>query len=427
LRILVVSNLYPPAVRGGYELICADAVNGLRERHEVTVLTSRSHEAPRRERGVVRRLDFVRPGPRGTLLAPLKTLRSALVMRAMLASMRPDMVFVWNGAHLPHAAIRIAELSGVPVLYSLAEHWFGGLYASDQFMRYLRPGERGLRGLWARVVRLFNRLPPLRIDTARATPASIMWISESLRREVPMPPTVTPLVERIIHPAPPDPDLLRAIERRPASDPPTIAFLGRLEAQKGPSVAYRAVAELRDRHGIDVRLKLAGRGTPEKLLLLERVARELDIEDRVELLGQLDRRGVCDLLAEASALVVPSTWEEPFGLVLIEAALARVPVVASRSGGMPEALHEDEHALFFAIGDAAGCADALRRVLTDEEDTAARTARAFERASTFTPAGYTAELEDFIAAAVAAREECVAAAEAAAPGDPTPTRGALTA
>ena len=404
MRILVVSNLFPPVVRGGYEMICADAVAGLRERHEVTVLTSRTGEALPPERGVIRKLDLVRHGPRGTLLAPFAALRSAMVMRATLASTKPDLVFVWNGAHLPHVVMRIAELWGIPMAYSLAEHWFAGLYNSDQYMRYLATDEHGLRGLWGRLVRLFNRLPPLRLDARRKTPASIMWISESLRREVGIPPTVTPLVQRVIHPAPPNPELLEAIEHRPASDPPTIAFLGRLEPQKGPSVAYRAVAELRDRHGIDVRLQLAGRATPQKLLILERLAKELDIEDRVELLGQLDRRGVMDLLAGASVLVVPSTWEEPFGLVLIEAAQAHVPVVASRSGGMPEALHEDEHALFFPIGDAAACADALARALSDEKETAARTARAFERAATFTPAGYNAKIEDFLAAAVAAHK-----------------------
>ena len=404
MRILVVSNLFPPVVRGGYEMICADAVEGLRERHEVTVLTGRSDEAPPAEPGIIRKLPLVRHGPRGTLRAPFAALRAAVVMRATMASTKPDLVFVWNGAHVPHVVMRIAELWGVPMAYSLAEHWFAGLYTSDQYMRHLAPGERGLRGVWARAVRLFNSLPPLRVDTERKAPASIMWISESLRREVGIPPTVTPLVERVIHPAPPDPELLEAIERRPASDPPTIAFMGRLEPEKGPSVAYRAVAELRDRHGIDVRLKLAGRGTPPKLLLLERMANELGIEDRVELLGQLDRRGVVDLLAGASALVVPSTWQEPFGLVLIEAAQAHVPVVASRSGGMPEALHEDEHALFFPIGDATACADALARVLSDEKETAARTERAFERAATFTPAGYNAEVEDFLAAAEAAHE-----------------------
>ena len=182
-------------------------------------------------------------------------------------------------------------------------------------------------------------------------------------------------------PGPGDPDLWLGLERRPPSQPPTIAFVGRLEEQKGPSVAYRALAALRDRHGIDAQLKLAGRGSPTKLLLLERLAKELGIEEQrgAARAPRSCRRGVAP--AGSSALLVPSTWQEPFGLVLIEAALARVPVVGSRSGGMPEALEEDAHALFFPIGDAAACADALARVLTDAPETDARTARAFDHAS----------------------------------------------
>ncbi len=215
------------------------------------------------------------------------------------------------------------------------------------------------------MIRLVNRHPSLRLELERKVPASLMWISEALRRSLQVPTTIEPLVERVIYPGPGDPDLWLGLERRPPSQPPTIAFVGRLEEQKGPSVAYRALAALRDRHGIDAQLKLAGRGSPTKLLLLERLAKELGIEERVELLGHLDRAGVGSLLAGSSALLVPSTWQEPFGLVLVEAALARVPVVGSRSGGMPEALEEDAHALFFPIGDAAACADALARVLTD--------------------------------------------------------------
>jgi glycosyltransferase involved in cell wall biosynthesis len=405
VRILVISNLFPPVVHGGYEMICADAVRALRERHEVLVLTSNSGEAVPPESGVLRELDLLAPGKAGTLRAPLASVRAARTMRRLLASFRPELVFVWNAAHIPHAALRIAETSGVPVAYSLAEHWFGGLYRSDQFMRTLQPGQRGLRGLWARFARLANRHPLLRLELERRVPVSIMWISSALEREVPMPATAAPLVERVVYPAPPDPDLIASVERRAPTDPPTVAFLGRLERQKGPSVAYHAVAALRDRHGIDVQLKLAGRATPEKLRQLELLAQELGIEERVHLLGQLDRQRVGDLLAEASALVVPSTWEEPFGLVLIEAALARLPVVGSRSGGMPEALHEGDHALFFPIGDAGACASALARVITNAEETAARTLRAYEHAKTFTPARYAAELESFIDAAVAAHEQ----------------------
>ena len=399
MRILVISNLFPPAVRGGYEVLCAETVKRLRERHEVMVLTSSSEEAPS-EPGVRRELELLPIGKKSALRSPLVALHSAKATRKLLGSFQPELIFIWNGAQLPHAAIRVCEYFGAPVAYSVCEHWFGGLYKRDQFTRHLPPGDRGLRAVWARFLQTVNRHPALRVEVERKTPASICWVSDALKRGTELPASVEPLAQRVIYTGVHDPALWMGLERRPPSDPPTIAFVGRLEEQKGPSVAYRALAALRDRHGIDAQLKLAGRGAPEELLLLDRLAKELCIEHRVELLGQLDQRGVGDLLAGASALVVPSTWQEPSGGVCLEGGLARVPVVASRSGGMPEGLLDEEHALYFPIGDAAACADALARVLREGAETEARTARAFERASQFSFDNYMAQIDEFLAAAV---------------------------
>ena len=399
----MISNLFPPVVRGGYELLCAEAVNGLRDGHEVLVLSSRAGSDVPPEPHVVRELEWLEQGPRGALRAPAASVRAARTTRALLASFEPDLVFVWNGAHIPRAALWVAEQSGAAIAYSVAEHWFARLYMSDQFTRYLLPGERGLRALWGRVVRVANRHPALRLDVQRPMPASIAWISDALRRTGP-PPTITPVVERVIHPAPIAPERWASVVRQPASAPPTIAFVGRVEQQKGPAVAYRAVAELRDRHRLDVRLELAGGVEPAQGTELDRLAAELGIADRVTLDGQLDHEAVRSLLGRASALVVPSTWEEPFGLVLLEGALARVPVVASWSGGMPEALHEERHALSFPSGDAGACADALARVLTRPSETQARIERAFERACRFSSRRYRAQLDHFALDAVAAHE-----------------------
>jgi glycogen synthase len=399
MRILVISNLYPPAVRGGYEVLCAETVKRLQERHEVKVLTTRADDVPA-EPHVVRALELMPPGKRSAVRAPLAARRGVRATRALLDSFRPELIFVWNGAAIPQAVIRVCQFAGVPVAFSIAEHWFGRLYTDDQFMRHLARGETGVRGLWARGLRGLNRHSDLQIDATTRLPASICWVSDALRRGVSVPPTVEPLVERVVYTGVHDPDLWTRLERRPASDPPTIAFVGRLEEQKGPDVAYRALAALRDRHGIDAQLKLAGRGDPAMLQELRRLGRELGIGSRVELLGQLDQAGVGSLLAGASAIVVPSTWQEPSGGVCLEAGLARVPVVASRSGGMPEGLRENEHALYFPIADADACADALARVLNEPVQSAERAARAFERAGEFSFGSYMAQMEEFLAAAV---------------------------
>jgi len=408
MRILVISNLYPPASRGGYEVLCAETVERLRDRHEVTVLTS-SHQGVPGEPGVIRELAYLPPGKASAVRAPAAAVAAAKVARRVLDELRSELVFVWNGAAMPQAAIRIAELSGAAVAYSVCEYWFERLYRGDGFMRHLLPGDSGLRALWAGGVRLVNRHPALRLDTRERVPASICWVSEALRRLVEIPPTVEPLEERVIYTGVHDPELWTGVERRPAEDPPLIAFVGRLEEQKGPDVAYRALADLRDEHGLDARLVLAGRQVPEMARELERLARELRIGDRVEQLGQIDQPQVAELLGRASALVVPSTWEEPSGGICLEGGLARVPVVASRSGGMPEGLHDEEHALYFEIADHRGCAAQLARVLADPADAAARSARAFERAREFTFDRYMELMNEFVDAAARARRRHPAA------------------
>ena len=107
-------------------------------------------------------------------------------------------------------------------------------------------------------------------------------------------------------------------------------------------------------------------------------------------------------LARASVLIVPSTWDEPLGLVTIEGALARVPLVAADVGGIGEAMHDQTHALLFARGDASAAAVALARTLENKEETSARVARAFDRAQKLFRLGpYLDEQERFVADALA--------------------------
>src|SRR6185436_13990384 len=104
MHILVISNLYPPAIRGGYEVLCAETVKRLRQYHRVRVLTSRAPDAPQ-DPDVVRELELLTPGKRGSLRAPLAALSAARATRRLIRSFRPDMIFIWNGAEIPHAAI----------------------------------------------------------------------------------------------------------------------------------------------------------------------------------------------------------------------------------------------------------------------------------------------------------------------------------
>ncbi len=54
----------------------------------------------------------------------------------------PDLIYAWNGSSIPQAALRVLADSGVPFAVRVCEHWFGGLFCSDQFLRELLPAAR---------------------------------------------------------------------------------------------------------------------------------------------------------------------------------------------------------------------------------------------------------------------------------------------
>lgn len=414
MRILTISNLYPPAAVGGYETRCAHTMEWLARRHEVVVLTSRRGRGAAPPAADVRReLPFVPESRLGVLIAPLASWRASRVLERALRRHRPDLVFVWNASQIPRSCVRTAQASGVPVAFSLADSWLGAFAQGDLFLRYVAGDVAGRRRAWSRLARLLNRLPGLRVDLDTPYPAALVWNSQALRELSPPPPFVLPCLERVIHPASENERVFAGVERVPAPTP-TIAFVGRLEPEKAPDVAVRALALLRERHGFDARLLVIGGGEPAARRELEALIDSLGLRERVQLRGRLGAEGVAAALSQAHAIVVPSRWQEPFGLVCLEAALARVPVIAARSGGMPEMLEDGREALFFEIDDVAACASALAFTLSDPEAASERAERARVRVREYSLDRYRERYERFV-------EDALAAARGANPG-----AGALT-
>jgi glycosyltransferase involved in cell wall biosynthesis len=398
VRILVVSNLYPPVAFGGYEVECSGVVERLRESHEVLVLTgSQGGAGVAREDGARRELVRLTPDERGALRAPLASLRAVRSARAALA-WQPQMIYAWNGSSIPQAALRVLADSGVPMAFRVCEHWFGYLFRADQFMRELLPARRGpARAAWATAARGFNRLPQLRLAPEAPLRAAISWNSEAIRRMVATPVFIEPVLERVGHSVPRFGDLYAAVVRVP-SDAQEIVFLGRVTPYKGLSVAIEALALLRAGGFPHATLTVVGPEDPEHGSEMRALSGRLGVASAVRFQGQTEPAGAAEILARAAALIVPSTWDEPFPLVTIEGALARVPLVASDVGGIGEGMHHEQHALLFARGDAAGAAAALARTLGEQEQTAARVMRAHDRAQALYRIGpYLEEQERFVA------------------------------
>ena len=396
MRILVVSSHFPPVVKGGYERECEAVVDHLRRHHQVQVLTSsRARRAVEPLPDVRRVLPLLPADWRGSLMAPLVTRRSARLTAKAVQEFEPDLIYYWNGAQLSLAVMVAASRCRLPIAYRVCEHWLGGIASYDQFARHLTPGDRGLRLVWARLIRLLNRDPLLRLDSPESYPASISWNSTFLSQATTVPTLVEPLFQEVIYPATPQGDRFAGGNRRPSARP-TILFVGRVTREKGIQVACRALAHLRADYGYDASLIVAGPIESSVEHELRREAVALNIAENIEIRGELGPDGIAALLETAHALVVPSIWEEPAGLVCVEAALARVPIVASRSGGIPELVRDRLDGLLFSRGDAEQCAELLAETLADPEATRGRVESAFERAQQWSFQPYVEATDRFL-------------------------------
>jgi glycosyltransferase involved in cell wall biosynthesis len=141
-------------------------------------------------------------------------------------------------------------------------------------------------------------------------------------------------------------------------DAPLIVCASRLSPEKGVDVLIQAFPRLRTS---DARLLLVGQGPDSDKC--RALAARLGVADRVHFLGT--RSDIPRLFHAAAAVVVPSLWDEAFGLVVVEAMATRRPVVVTRGGAMPEIVDHGRCGVVVPKRDPAALAAALERILAD--------------------------------------------------------------
>lgn len=191
--------------------------------------------------------------------------------------------------------------------------------------------------------------------------AAMVAVSESWRKELARALRVQPsriaVVPNGVPPRPGDRETTRTTLGIRTNELMILA-VGNLEPWKGHRFLLEAAAGLPP----SVRVVIAGgRGGPEATVL-EKLAASDPLRGRVQIL--LHRTDVPDLLAASDLFVMPSTFEG-LPLAVLEAMFAARPVVASRVGGIPEAVRDGEEGLLVPPADPAALAAALRRLLLD--------------------------------------------------------------
>jgi glycosyltransferase involved in cell wall biosynthesis len=192
---------------------------------------------------------------------------------------------------------------------------------------------------------------------------------------------------------------------------------GRIEPRKG----FRTVIEALPRLPADLTLTAVGPDQAGHTDDLRALARELGVAGRVTFTC-VPRDRMREVYADADAVVFPSAWQEPFGLVPVEAMACGVPVVAAPTGGAREFLADGLNCLAVPPGDPSAIVAAVERLAAEPTLRAALTAAGARTAADLTVDRLTDVLEQWhVAASLRYRDGEPPPRPPVSPCAPTPT------
>lgn len=362
LRILAVGNMYPPHHAGGYELMWQRAMRYAASLgHQVRVLASDYREDSKREEedpDVHRTLRWYwdlhsYQFPHLNLMQRLwLELRNAAELRRHLRDFKPELVTWWSMGCMSLSMIEQVRRRGIPAAFIVHDDWLVYGWDHDQWMRTWIGPRRG------KVAPVAERIcgVPTRVDASRA--GSFIFNSRytlSRAREVRQ--LTAPAVvihpgieERFLEPLPPRPWKWHLL------------YAGRIDRQKGIDTAVEALAHLPSHATFSV----WGNGDQHYIAEMKSTARRLGLADRVQFHPFASVDQMRSVYEAADAVVFPVRWNEPFGLVPLEAMALGRPVVTTARGGTAEFVRDGHNALVFEAGDTAGLASCVDRLARQE-------------------------------------------------------------
>lgn len=363
MRILAVGNMYPPQHVGGYELAWQQAMRHAHALgHEIRVLTSdyagdprRAEEDPDVHRTLrwywdLERYEF----PKLNLVQRLALERhNAAEVRRHLKAFEPDVVAWWPMGCMSLSLIEQVRRAGIPAVFVVHDDWLGYGWEHDQWMRtWSGPRRRKLGQIVERVCGI-----PVSVDVNRAG----SWVFNSrytLERAratglgAPAMTVVYPGIdERFLEPLEPRPWQWR------------LAYVGRIDRQKGVDTVVEALARLPS----ESTLAVWGSGDDRYIAEMKRLAARLGVAERVTFRGFAAEHQLRAVYADTDVVVFPVRWNEPFGLVPLEAMGLGCLVVTTSRGGTSEFVRDGDNALVFPSDDAGALAECVSRLGGDEK------------------------------------------------------------
>jgi glycosyltransferase involved in cell wall biosynthesis len=328
MRILCQCEGYLPDVIGGEEVLNARLFDHLRRRgHDILVLTSCVGGRPAGRYAYdgipLQKLEFGAALQFGRMADIVRVQRE---LNDIVAKFDPDMLHLNDTRPSSFFFLRRDALRDLPRLVTLHSP--------------VRPQSKG---------GLQNRL----VEEADIVVAVSQSVADDAAKAVPSIERKLIVIPNALPPPPLQPAPLPAA-------PVTFLCFGRVVPDKGMDVAIEALAILQAQ-GLHADLVIIGNGYQKGLL--EKLVQKRGLLEHVRFRGWLMPEDIPGAINEATAVLVPSRWKEPFGLAALQAAQMGRPVIASRIGGLQEIVIHGETGFLVTPDDAVAFANAMADIV----------------------------------------------------------------
>lgn len=376
MRILFLTNFYPPASRGGYEQWCQEVGDGLRARgHDVLVLTSahgrNALQSPdplwvRRELRLEMEFASLKNAVWFFTRRKQREQENLALLRGTVKAWAPDIILVWGMWNFPRSLPALAEsLMPERTVYYMGDYW---PTLPSQYENYWNASPRSFfTGLLKLLLKPIARNILSREEKPRLQLRRILFPSDFMRKEFEQ--AGIPSTEgRVVFGAVDTNPYLEGERLRKANDVVSLLYVGRLTHEKGARTAIEAVSHLVKKSGIEhLRLTIVGDGEPNYIDSLHKMVERDSLASFVTFLPAQPKDTLPALYRQSDLFLFTSIWQEPFGRVIVEAMASGIAVVGTAVGGAAEILVHDENALVFEAGDSTSLAQVLQRLIESPE------------------------------------------------------------
>lgn len=396
MKLLMISNLFPPVARGGAEQVASRIAHEFHARgHRVTVLSSMAYKgmgslwATLSERHVfgvyryfplnlyhmLRDFQFLRPIRFLWHIIDAFNPHAFFVTRAMIRQEQPDAVLTHNLKGIGLMSALAIRFSGIPWVHTVHDVQLaipsGLLIYGKERLSFI---PQHLRQIYGWIVKKIIGSPEEILSPSQ-------FLADFYRERAFFPDSVMTVIPN------PSPSIQLPSTRFADQSTVSLLYAGQLESHKGVPFLMDVFDQLPE----DVHVHIAGNGA-----LAKRVSQWAESERRVKYHGFVSLQNLLHLLSISDGVVVPSLCYENSPTIIYESFLVGIPVIASHVGGVGELVKDGENGFLFEPGNTTAFLEAVEKLRTQRVIFTERRSSIQFTVASFTLARYVQQLARII-------------------------------